>query len=307
MAEPIVTQEAIEAGLQFLLEKGVYAANEIIRTAQFNLVRNPSLLNDIKERKKYEQIQQRLINLFSAKCEVHSNNIPAEDIHQFKSTEFPGFDNVFFQVHPKALCQRHQKSGLCYMHGPATIQHYTLVHNEHDAPMIDLLKFVQTQFTSRQLESHLFADEGGDSHKFLKSILEPNSVLASVFSLDDTIEELFGKYGPGLVSQFKVYECFYDNNVHHHKGKPRGNFIGLHAMALVGCRKDKDRRFFLLQNWWKKKQFAEVDEEYLRCCDAQFHFVKTHQTSIPESFASNYGTYYELEAVDKEEGHSFEM
>ncbi len=101
---------------------------------------------------------------------------------------------------------------------------------------------------------------------------------------------------------------FRNQTKHHHRGKPVGALIGLHAMALVGYRKDEDgRRYFLLQNWWKQKQFVEVDEEYLRECEAQLHFVQTDQCEIPPNFAKSYGVYYELEALDKEEGHCFEM
>lgn len=78
-------------------------------------------------------------------------------------------------------------------------------------------------------------------------------------------------------------------------------------MALVGCRTQHDQFFFLLQNWWKSKQFIEVDAVYLKACSAFVTFVTTRQTDIPASFVTGFGKYWELEAVDKSEGVVGEM
>lgn len=82
---------------------------------------------------------------------------------------------------------------------------------------------------------------------------------------------------------------------------------GYHAMVLVGYREDKEKRHFLLQNWWHKKQFVEVDEDYLVASAALITFIQTPQTKIPESFAISHGKYFELEAIDKPEGIVGEM
>ena len=39
---------------------------------------------------------------------------------------------------------------------------------------------------------------------------------------------------------------------------------GLHAMVLVGVRKNGNGPRYLLQNWWSKKPFVEVDADYLK-------------------------------------------
>jgi hypothetical protein len=77
---------------------------------------------------------------------------------------------------------------------------------------------------------------------------------------------------------------------------PTGKTIGFHAMVLVGHRyeKCKNKLYFLLQNWWKNKQFIEVDEDYLEISGANITFIKTPQFSIPDQFAKNFGRYYEL-------------
>lgn len=106
----------------------------------------------------------------------------------------------------------------------------------------------------------LFHDAGGDSISFLRSVLEEGTTL--VPGEPSTIAHKLTLYGPALVSQ----DC------HFHYGKPSGQkmvlsshmfrlkLIGYHAMVLVGHREDKGKRHFLLQNWWYKKQFVEVDE-----------------------------------------------
>jgi hypothetical protein len=105
-----------------------------------------------------------------------------------------------------------------------------------------------------------------------------------------------------------VYEDFWDTSKRHHYGTPTGKYIGNHAVALVGHRSDKvkNKTYFLLQNWWQKKQFVEVDEEYLKHSDAYVTFIETPQTQIPEKFSFHYGKCYELEGVDKPEHWTLE-
>eukprot|EP01125_Pyxidicula_operculata_P022573 TRINITY_DN9356_c0_g1_i1.p1 TRINITY_DN9356_c0_g1~~TRINITY_DN9356_c0_g1_i1.p1 ORF type:complete len:101 (-),score=14.17 TRINITY_DN9356_c0_g1_i1:23-289(-) len=71
-------------------------------------------------------------------------------------------------------------------------------------------------------------------------------------------------------------------------------------MALVGYRKVGDKVFYLLQNWWKKKQFVEVDEEYLENSFANVYFVETPQTEIPSNLPTQTGKYFELK-IDRPE------
>jgi len=59
-------------------------------------------------------------------------------------------------------------------------------------------------------------------------------------------------------------------------------------------------QYISLQNWWKKKQFVEVDAAYLKHSGASVWFIETPQTGLPEDFAVNYANFYELEAIDKE-------
>ena len=72
-------------------------------------------------------------------------------------------------------------------------------------------------------------------------------------------------------------------------------------MILIGCRTEETKNYFLLQNWWKKKQFVEVDEEYLKACSPTLFYVKTPQESIPNQFPTNFAKFAENENLDKQE------
>jgi hypothetical protein len=117
-------------------------------------------------------------------------------------------------------------------------------------------KLIREIFTAEQLEQHIFYDGGGSSHSMLKYILMKGS---KSFASDNLVYNL-RRFGPGLVSLFEVHEEFTEKTKFSYSGKPKGDFIGLHAMVLIGHRKDSNGKdIFLLQNWWKDKQFIEVN------------------------------------------------
>ena len=169
---------------------------------------------------------------------------------------------VFHLDHPDVkdksdvLVQRAQLSGLCYIHGPDLLQHYLVsMTSSVSVGMIDMSKLIRDTFTAKQLEYHIFDNKGGSSFSMLKFILTKGS---NTFASENHTENLV-RYGPGLVSYFEVYEDFRDNNKFSYSGIPTGDSVGLHAMVLIGYRKDEHGKvFYLLQNWWKDKQFVEV-------------------------------------------------
>ena len=197
------------------------------------------------------------------------------------------------------------------------LQHYLVSMNtEKSAGMIDISRLVRENFSSKLLERYIFEDNGGNSLKMLKYIFEKDSIVSS--TKIDTIEQDLKEFGPLLVSMFHVHDDFYNspNCIFH--GKLVGNLKGYHSMILIGVRSmeievevkkkvrkrmkvKKVKKFFLLQNWWKKKQFIEVDEEYLELSSPTLYFVKTPQLSIPENFSQDYEKYSENENLDKPE------
>jgi hypothetical protein len=210
-----------------------------------------------------------------------------------------------------SLAQRHQKSGLCYIHAPEIVQHYLVqlywlrhpatTGPDGDVGMIDMAKMIRQSFSAADLKKHIFEDAGGSSHTMLKNILVQGSV---IFSEGLTMAgDRLKQYGPGLVAEFEVFSDFYNEpELYSYDGKPTGQSIGHHAMVLIGARTDNnDKRWFLLQNWWKKKQFVEVSEEYLEACGATVYFVKTTQPKIPDEFPTQTHPFAENENIDKPE------
>jgi hypothetical protein len=221
-------QDPLEEAIQFLKKKEVYQENPVIRDVHFSLLREPSTAGLASVY--YEAVREHLLRLTSSDAETHSDTVP-DALHRFDETEFPRYkkDNVFFLKHGNALCQRYQRSGLCYMHGPTMVQHYALQFNGTAQPMLDLVKYICDHFTTKQLKQHLFHDAGGNSICFLRSVLEEGTELLSSGELD-TIPDKYALYGPALVSRFEVRSDFYNHqDCHFHYAKPTGEVKGTHS------------------------------------------------------------------------------
>jgi hypothetical protein len=114
------------------------------------------------------------------------------------------------------------------------------------------------------------------------------------------------------VSLFVVHEDFTNIAQLSYDGKPQGEKVGRHAMVLIGAREEVIpskgvKRWFLLQNWWSKKQFVEVSDEYLEACEATVYFVKTRQTEIPSNFPIQHQSFAENDGFDQPEGLPMEF
>jgi hypothetical protein len=294
--------DLLPQAINFLKSRGVLADDEEVQTIRFTNLADPNSANTTYLREYYTKARNLLLHLFDPTDTTSKDTIPS-DVHQFSEVEFPGYEkeNVFFLKHPMSLVQLHQFNGLCYMHAPAVVQHYRVADN-HSGNTIDLKGFILNHFSAKQLEQHIFNNEGEHSRWFLESILQTNPTIIAASNVNS-----FSNYGVGLVSQFKVHEDFCNVNVHKHYGSPSGTYKGKHAMALVGHRQTDGRQFFLLQNWWKQKQFVEVDKEYLVKSGATVYFIKTPQPEIPLAYLQLAGKFFELEAIDKPEGYVHEM
>jgi hypothetical protein len=217
---------------------------------------------------------------------------------------------VVFRDHPSLAHKKHsyverfQSSGLCYMHAPVVLQHYLVTMNSDEhIPMLDMAAFMRRNMDSKALERHIWDDEGGDSLVFLLNILETKrKTLISTVSADfNNIPEHFLKYGPALIQGFQVYRDFHSSNWQHlGNSSSDQEFIGRHAMILVGYRYSNNRIRYLLQNWWKMKPFVEVDQSYLELSSAIIHFVKSPQSKMGE-FSSNFYDHVECELLDSPE------
>eukprot|EP00051_Salpingoeca_urceolata_P008209 m.104233 g.104233 ORF g.104233 m.104233 type:complete len:331 (+) comp15634_c0_seq1:345-1337(+) len=281
-----------------------------VEQTKLDLLADPSLTADTDERDKFTAAGHRLARLMAPGGDKPEDTVP-DGVHHFSVKEFPGYfhdDDIPFWLQPDVHVQRHHLSGLCYMHAPAVAQYYNIwfhalrnnnTNTKHS--MLDLAKYIRNHFSPAQLSRHIFDNDGDDSRLFLDAILQPGSftIASGLAEIGDNLH----RYGPGLVSLFKVYNDFHDNHSqHHHAGTPRGKEVGHHAMVVLAVRQDPEgKRHFLLQNWWGQKQFVEVDEEYMKRCGATVYFIETPQTGIPEQLPTNTGHFFETEATDKPE------
>ena len=91
-----------------------------------------------------------------------------------------------------------------------------------------------------------------------------------------------------------------DDDKFHYEGLPRGKSLGYHAMVLLGM-KTTPVRTLLLQNWWSRKQFISVSEEYVNATGATITFVTTPQMSILACFSTHSFKYAETSFLDRPE------
>jgi hypothetical protein len=165
-----------------------------------------------------------------------------------------------------------------------------------------------------ELEQHIWKNRGRDSRQFLKEILHSGSdtsfysISSSVLEKhrDSDLKSLMDNYGPALIQGFQVDSKF-NSGSWQHIGRDTAAFLGSHAMVLIGYRYSEDGQLrFLIQNWWKKKPFVEIDSAYLKACDALVHFVETPQTEMGD-YPMNMHDHVECEMLDSPEHFAPEM
>ena len=187
-----------------------------------------------------------------------------------------------------ALVERVQKSGLCYMHAGVVLQHYLVAMNNATLiPMLDMVQYFRKYMSRDNLYNHIWNDHGGDSAIFLERILKirPGSgdtlTFVNQFLSSEDIDKHLREFGPALVSGFEVNRDFVASNSWQHVGSyDYEEPVGYHAMVLVGSRLEKGQRRYLLQNWWSKKPYIEVDAAYLGSSYARITFIETKQLEM---------------------------
>eukprot|EP00754_Rhynchopus_humris_P024135 Rhum_TRINITY_DN14868_c1_g1::Rhum_TRINITY_DN14868_c1_g1_i1::g.125171::m.125171 len=210
---------------------------------------------------------------------------------------------------------RVQHSGLCYMHAPAVLQHYlvTLHSNGQHHEMLNVAKYIVQYFNAKRVYKHVVGPQGESSLAFLRCItdLRKKDLERRDFKpdSDDNVRRLqmelkvaeVKKYGVGLVSEFQVEPAFQGPQSSFLANALTGEVEGFHAMTLVGHREKDGQHIFLLQNWWRQKQFVEVSAEYLAAAGAAIAFVKKEVTEIRSDLPSNKNVYsMETEDVGEE-------
>ena len=302
----------------FLYAKGIMKdKSKAVRKEEFDNLLNPdgAMVSD-KVRKKLKLARERLRRIV-VKGEVGKNfNEEASLFDAFVTNHpewGPGKSFVVFRDHellkdkPHAYVERVQLSGLCYMHAPVILQHFLVAMFSDDAiPMLDMAIYLKKHISAKLLERRIWDDEGGDSQTFLKNILvKTPTPMFLARSGTDELESYLKSFGPALISRFEVEEAF-DSVNWQHIGSMTTASKGNHAMVLVGIRKEGDATRYLVQNWWKKKAFVEMDGEYLSACGAVVNFVQTQQTAMG-AYPNNAHDHVECEMLDAQETFNSEM
>ena len=231
-----------EMRAKFLITKKVLKSNPEKLILQINRLNFPHLA-PADEQDHYKSCQDRLDRVINVKGDRVGNEVP-NDVQTFEEfcSLFPEWGDssksfVFHRDHASVsgkasvLMQRATAHGLCYFHAPSMVQHYCVsMCNPESAGMIDFTKHIRDGLSAEELESYIFKDKGGDSIETLRRILLPDSdlILQGFFRTYSNLK----KYGPALISQFKVDAAFADQSIHSHSGRTIGTLVGKHAWSL---------------------------------------------------------------------------
>ena len=221
----------------------------------------------------------RLISLVERGCDFTQKTVP-ETVQSFAQSlaGLNGWKNdedafIFYRddevVGSKrdGIVQRVSEESLCYLHAPVVLQRCLIAKYRRDnspLEMIDITKFVSRHLDHDQLTRHLFFC-GGNSREILRCILTPDSEM-DIGLIDDIDPSFMKKHGPGLMMQFRVHSDFMDEHLLIHTGIPTGSYVGDHSMLLIGVKGSGESKMFLVQNWWRKKQFVQISVTYMKRC-----------------------------------------
>jgi hypothetical protein len=304
--------------LKFLYVKGVLSSfPSKSRKEWLENIIDPAKCESDELTKQFSEAKERLRSIVAPEGDmITSSEIPEsvqtfdEAMHRlqnWKKTESDDIIHIFHLHDDKiqgrdVLVQRVLKSGLSYLHAPAVLSYYLVSRHNFTGSvnMINIALHVAGSFDGRALYEHIFGDKGGSSIRHLKHFLAPGSNY-KVWNIENIGIHTFKIYGPALISGFEVFDDFMTEDKLHYEGLPHGKSKGFHAMVLLGMMKTKGRKTFILQNWWRKKQFISVTEEYLKASSPSIYFVTTPQLSIPACFSTHSFKYAETCLLDRPE------
>jgi hypothetical protein len=169
------------------------------------------------------------------------------------------FKDAFVQ-----LFQRLQLIGNCFMQAGVVSLSYAT-----NSSMLDMTAYILAHFKAVDIRLVIVEGLGGDSATFLATIAGGWDHIKPV-DIDSAERLLRQGEGPILVSRFHVDEAFGNQSLSVHTGNVSVcNSSDTHAMVLIGTRRTESGEVrFLLQNWWRSKQFVEVSFSYLDSSNA---------------------------------------
>lgn len=269
---------------------------------QWKLEDNERKTTYIREYEYYIELD-RLANV-----EHVRKNDPANIYEVFNDKET--FPNLVTQY-------RVQDSSNCFAQAAILVHFYLqLVHDKdlkkESAYICNFSRFMRNFYQGKDLYEYIIEDEGDTFKNVLNKLLDGDYDVPEEYgdlAFDKYVEKL-KEHGPAIVKMF-IGEDFHAKNKWLYKGNPaRGadDKIEGHAMLLVGVMKVGEHEhmaegkdmFFILQNFWKDKQFVMVRRDYFRACNvaneggqASVNFIVYNS----EFKSANYEDIYAQKAV----------
>ena len=217
---------------------------------------------------------------YYTKGDVLAEEVASDEKFESYTSRIPNYDNgdrfTIFDAneHDNMVpFHRFQKSGNCFLHAPILLIWYNQLWNASngepgDVQLIHLSRYVRNTFDNNKLFKYIFKDSGGESlEELMHMVVAPLACMfvAYVEPYEKILENL-RKYGPALVAVNNLPQEFQREGKLQYDVFPTSTEQGEgHAMLLVGIRKDKANQiFFLIQNWWERKQFIEIRNDYLQ-------------------------------------------
>jgi hypothetical protein len=296
---------AIEQSLDKYLPRGFFYLERI--QCLFDLLNQDNIIG-----KRYHALFSARGDKVSEISEAREKGI--KTFEDYVEQHFPEYgngnnENVYVVFHddnhpnmePFYRIQAH--GGNCFLQAPLLLHWYlSLWFNKtktgNDVFPIDLEKYIRKTMSGKDLYKYLFEGKGGDSIDVLEDItgLTYEDMTDQLpFSRYIDIKSHLEKYGPALVIMNETHQDFHDYDKLRYEGMPEGDHER-HGMILVGIRKDTANQvFFLLQNFWQKKLFVEVKQQYFLdsgSIDDIFLFILNNfeDTDIKQSCSQKSGT-----------------
>ena len=223
------------------------------------------------------------------------NYIMAVDVGVYKELKGLGLPEVV---------QRTQRSGsgTCFVQAPAIVVTYLvqMATGKYEG-QIDIFKFMRHSFDKKMIYKYINSNKGSSDAVLVAMIPSSKNFLGKNFQQVNETHLCFenlGEYGPGLVSQFKVYSDFrtlgkfsYGDSDVPPDNEPEPTTS--HAMVLIGMRYVGQTWWYLLQNTWLEKQFVEVSQKYLAKCigGTPIIWVEDEVSELPTSFKKTQAKY----------------
>lgn len=217
----------IDDAISWFIEKGVLAHDPLLQELEFSRLRNPQSASPdlVALYKQRREVALSLIGLVRGGEHVATSPPRSE---KFDLSMFPGFElHGPLRCRPDAVVQRLQHSTNCKEHGVLLMEQYLAFVSEirtdpHAVLVPRMLDMAALWLgaSSTSIAAHVLGHgHPTPSEELLRTVIvEESTIVASRIELFVSDLE---RYGPGLVSHFRVFGDLDDRSVKEHFGRPQ--------------------------------------------------------------------------------------